>query len=75
MGYMFSNVFDWFSIFNQDISKWNVSNVEDMSYMFYNAKIFNQDLSKWNVEKVTKHKNFSVNSGIDNSNKLPKFKN
>ena len=25
--------------FNQDISKWDVSNVEDMTYMFYNSKI------------------------------------
>jgi surface protein len=25
--------------FNQDISKWNVSNVTDMSGMFYKAKL------------------------------------
>jgi surface protein len=30
-----------------------VSNVTDMSYMFYNAKAFNQDISKWDVSNVT----------------------
>ncbi|WP_338976302.1 BspA family leucine-rich repeat surface protein [Spiroplasma endosymbiont of Monopis laevigella] len=63
------------SAFNQDLSTWNTSNVIYMSCMFYGASSFNQDLSTWNVEKVTEHKHFSLNSGIDNSNKLPKFKN
>ena len=35
-----------------DISKWNVSNVTDMSLMFYEARSFNGDLSKWNVSNV-----------------------
>ena len=34
-----------------DISKWDVSNVENMSYMF-NQSNFNGDISKWNVRKV-----------------------
>ena len=38
--------------FNSDISRWNVSNVTDMSEMFAYAKRFNQDLSKWNVSNV-----------------------
>ncbi len=37
--------------FNEDISNWNVSNVNDMSKMFYNTS-FNQDINKWNVSKV-----------------------
>jgi surface protein len=37
--------------FNGDISKWDVSNVEDMSCMFDNS-IFNGNISKWNVRKV-----------------------
>ena len=38
--------------FNGDISKWDVSNVEDMTQMFsYSA--FNGDISKWNVSNVT----------------------
>ena len=30
-----------FKEFNGDISKWDVSNVEDMSYMFYGCEKFN----------------------------------
>jgi surface protein len=41
-----------FSTFNQDISKWDVSNVKDMSWMFYDADSFNQDISKWDVSNV-----------------------
>ena len=39
--------------FNGDISKWDVSKVTDMKFMFRNATAFNQDISKWNVAKVT----------------------
>jgi surface protein len=38
--------------FNADISKWDVSNVTDMSYMFFGADSFKQDISSWNVSKV-----------------------
>jgi surface protein len=40
------------SKFNGDISKWNVSNVTDMSYMFKKSQ-FIGDISKWNVSNVT----------------------
>lgn len=36
-----------------DVSKWNVSNVENMSFMFCDCKKFNCDISKWNVSHVT----------------------
>jgi surface protein len=36
-----------------DISKWNVSNVENMSSMFFDSN-FNGDISKWNVSNVKK---------------------
>jgi surface protein len=39
--------------FNGDISSWNVSSIENMSFMFNKASIFNQNLSRWNVSKVT----------------------
>jgi len=39
--------------FNQDISKWDVSNVTVMVRMFSWAKSFNQDISKWDVSNVT----------------------
>ena len=37
--------------FNGDISKWNVSNVRDMSYMFADS-VFNGDISNWDVSNV-----------------------
>ena len=37
---------------NPDISQWNVSNVIDMRWMFYECKNFNQDLSQWDVSNV-----------------------
>ena len=40
------------SIFNQDISSWDVSNFTDMGYMFYGAKKFNQNISSWTVSNV-----------------------
>ena len=39
-------------IFNQDISYWNISKVENMSYMFFNATSFNQDISTWNSDST-----------------------
>ena len=39
--------------FNGDISSWDVSNVNDMSGMFWVCKSFNQDISNWDVSKVT----------------------
>ena len=35
------------------IENWNVSNITDMSSMFYYCTNFNQDISKWNVSNVT----------------------
>ena len=41
-----------FSKFNGDISKWDVSNVTNMTYMFYGST-FNKDISEWDVSNVT----------------------
>ena len=41
------------TLFNQDISMWDVSNVTDMSYMFNCAREFNQPLNNWDVSNVT----------------------
>ncbi len=41
------------SMFNQDISEWNMPNVTRMSYMFENTLAFNQDISGWDVSNVT----------------------
>jgi surface protein len=40
--------------FNTDIAYWDVSNVTDMSNMFFKAQIFNQDIGNWDVSNVTK---------------------
>jgi surface protein len=37
---------------NQDISKWDTSKVNNMSWMFREAKTFNQDIGNWNVGNV-----------------------
>ena len=46
-----SKLFEY-SDFNGDISKWDVSNVEDMSFMFLSCKKFNCDISNWDVSNV-----------------------
>ena len=38
--------------FNEDISGWDMSNVENMSGMFYRQPLFNQDLSSWDTSNV-----------------------
>ena len=50
------------------IETWNVSNVLDMSCMFYGAKSFNQPLDNWDVSNVRDMrfmfdgvKNFEIN--------------
>lgn len=46
---LFNSDCDDFNKFDGDISKWNVSNVKDMTNMFTLSK-FNGDISKWNVK-------------------------
>ena len=47
-----SSLFEY-SDFNGNISKWDVSNVTSMEYMFFVCKSFNQDISSWDVSNVT----------------------
>ena len=44
---------DTFSDFNQDISSWDVSNVTDMTRMFYKTNAFNQPIGNWDVSNLT----------------------
>ena len=38
--------------FNQNIGSWDVSNVTNMSFMFYDCYAFNQPIGSWNVSNV-----------------------
>ena len=46
-------MFETASLFNSDLSKWDMSNVRYMNLMFRKADMFNQDISKWVTAKVT----------------------
>jgi hypothetical protein len=62
-----------FSFFNGNISKWDVSNVTDMSHMFLESE-FNKNISKWNVSKVKYYTGIFNGGRIeDYINKHPKF--
>jgi surface protein len=39
--------------FNGDVTRWNVSNVRDMSFMFCGCDYFNRNISKWKTGKVS----------------------
>lgn len=41
------------SVFNSDISGWDVSSITTMEDMFRKASLFNQDISSWDVSNVT----------------------
>ena len=43
------NIYEEDFKFNDDISKWDVSNVTDMSHMFIHANCFNQNINNWDV--------------------------
>ena len=54
------------SSFDGDISNWNVSNVENMEYMFCGSD-FNEDISDWNVSNVTDMENMFTYSPLENN--------
>ena len=47
----FSRLFEFASVFNEDIGEWDVGNGKDFDYMFSGAFVFNQDIGNWNVAK------------------------
>ena len=48
-----SSLFDNLNVGEIYINEWDVSNVENMDYMFWGNPNFNCDLSKWKVNNVT----------------------
>ena len=48
----FSNLFERFEEFNEDISHWDTAQVTTFSDLFFYAYKFNQDISHWNVSNV-----------------------
>jgi hypothetical protein len=56
------------SCFNQDISKWNVSNVEKMLSMFEISN-FNNDISEWDINKNCKTDGMFTNCPIEDKYK------
>ena len=57
MGHLFSDTsphqsFHCSSIFNEDISSWDVSSVTTTKYMFHSASVFDQDIGEWDVSSV-----------------------
>lgn len=47
-----SNMFARSSAFNQDLSMWDVSLVDNMTSMFEECSTYNQDLSSWNTPLI-----------------------
>jgi surface protein len=51
-----------------NIGSWNVSNVTNMTSLFFNARKFNQDISGWNTGKVINMNNILSNAYLFNQN-------
>ena len=64
MSLLFSTLGYGLSLFNGDISKWDVSNVETMCGMFWDSK-FNGNISKWDVSNVENMSTMFWNSNFD----------
>lgn len=45
----------WFNVGNVKIDSWDVSNVTDMSNMFFMCTKFDGNISKWDVSNVTNY--------------------
>ncbi|MES2986254.1 MAG: BspA family leucine-rich repeat surface protein [Patescibacteria group bacterium] len=50
------------SVFNGDLSSWDVSTITDTSFMFVDASAFNQPLNSWDVSSVTDMRTMFTNA-------------
>ena len=60
MGWLF-----YYDRFIYDISRWDVSNVENMDSMFYYTKQVDCDISNWNVSRVENMENMFTGSDFN----------
>ena len=65
-----SNLFCVMHDFNGKINKWDVSNVKDMSGMFWYANFFNQPLDSWQVNSFPFKEDIFVGTKLKS---LPKW--
>ncbi|WP_299628310.1 BspA family leucine-rich repeat surface protein, partial [uncultured Tenacibaculum sp.] len=63
-----SSAFRGATLFNGDVSGWDVSNITNMNSMFSTNDVFNQDLSSWDVSKVTQMGSMFSNTKAFNGN-------
>jgi len=56
-----------FGSVNGDITSWDTSNVEDMSWMF-STSIFNKDIGSWNTSGVTNMERMFYGASLFNQN-------
>lgn len=63
MSFMFTDA----SSFNQDISGWNVSNVQTMLVMFAGATSFNKNITAWDVSSVVNMSNMFASATAFNN--------
>ncbi|SNR16245.1 BspA family leucine-rich repeat surface protein [Tenacibaculum jejuense] len=47
-----SSAFRGATLFNGDVSGWDVSNITNMNSMFSSTRVFNQDIGDWDTSKV-----------------------
>jgi surface protein len=47
-----NSMFSFCTIFNGNISNWNIATITKMSYLFYDAVTFNQPIGNWNTSAV-----------------------
>ena len=63
-----SNLFQYKTTFNEDISAWDTSSVTTMSQMFFGAGAFIGDISNWNTSSVIIMERMFVNAIVFNGN-------